>query len=224
MPQGNPFGLSALSFSKKSLVSTHCLQPCGQTQPCQGSTGLQSDFSFQNIQEVVLSKIELHELLFPFRDQLELFENQKHVVLANHHGGLVVSRIQNLYKIAVSIKSDIVDARHFWILQGNILRKINVQYLRLEKQIKLKTGPIQSIVGHESDQYCVWLLTDNKYLHMNDKFVGMLPFDLKYGAKSMVYSQSNILISEKYNLCHLFELNEFYNIINHQVFKIFESI
>lgn len=64
-----------------------------------------------------------------------------------------------------------------------MLRKINAQYLRLEKQIKLKSGAVKSIVGYESDQYTMWVLVDDKYLHMNDKFVGMLPFDLKHGAK-----------------------------------------
>ena len=180
MPLGNPFGLSALSFSKKSLVSTHCLQPCGEqsTQPTQSQ-----EFSFQNIQDVLLTKLALHELFFPFRDQLELFENQKHVILPKQHKGLLVSRIQNLYKIDISIKSDIMGARHFWILQENMLRKIDAQYLRLEKQIKLKSGPMEKVVGYECEQYCVWLLIDDKYLHMNDKFVGMLPFELKHGAK-----------------------------------------
>ena len=64
-----------------------------------------------------------------------------------------------------------------------MLRKIDAQYLRLEKQIKLKSGPMKKVVGYECEQYCIWLLIDDKYLHMNDKFVGMLPFELKYGAK-----------------------------------------
>jgi hypothetical protein len=113
----------------------------------------------------------------------------------------------------MSIASGIRGARHFWILQDRTLRKIDAQYLRLEKQIKLRSSP-NSVLGYESDQYTFWLLLDNKYVHLNDKFIAELPFELKYGAKHMVYLESLVLICETGNLCHLFEIDEFYNVIN----------
>jgi hypothetical protein len=169
-----------------------------------------------------LSNSTLHEILFPFRDQLELFENQKHLVLPKQSGGLIVSRIRSLFKISMSIASGIAGARHFWILQDRILRKIDAQYLRLEKQIKLKSSP-NSVLGYESDQYTFWLLLDNKYVHLNDKFIAELPFELKYGAKHMVYHESVVLLCETGNLCHLFEIDEFYNVINVQHFSLFDT-
>ena len=40
----------------------------------------------------------------------------------------------------------------------------------------------------------------------------------------MVYFESIILLIEQYENCHLFELNEYYNIINHQAFSIRDGI
>ena len=201
-------------------MSTQALSYCGSDQ--QNHLDSADYQGLAPIQDVLLYNSTLHEILFPFRDQLELFENQKHLVLPKQNGGLIVSRIRNLFQISMSTASGITGARHFWTLQDRILRKIDAQYLRLEKQIKLKSSP-NSVVGYESDQYTFWLLLDNKYVHLNDKFIAELPFELKYGAKQMVYHESVVLICEAGNLCHLFEIDEFYNVINVQHFSLFDK-
>ena len=48
----------------------------------------------------------------------------------------------------------------------------------------------------------------------------MLPFDLTYAAKQLLYHESLLIIVEESEFCHVCELNEFYNIINHQVFSV----
>jgi hypothetical protein len=59
------------------------------------------------------------------------------------------------------------------------------------------------------------MVSNKKYLYMNDRFVGVLPFEIKGEISKMVYKESVILITEKTDICHVFEVNEFYNIINH---------
>jgi hypothetical protein len=71
--------------------------------------------------------------------------------------------------------------------------------------------------------FTLWLLIDDKFIHMNDKFIGCLPLDLKYGAQKILYFSSILIIAEKKNLCHIFELNEFYNLINHQTITVFDQ-
>lgn len=80
--------------------------------------------------------------------------------------------------------------------------------------------PQTQLVAYESDEFSLWILQDNKYLYINDKFIGKLPFDLKYEAKSIFYYESFILICEAVNQCHIFELSEFFNIMNHQILSI----
>ena len=82
------------------------------------------------------------------------------------------------------------------------------------------------MIAYESDEFSLWILQDNKYLYLNNKFIGKLPFDLKYEAKQIIYYDSFVLICEAVNQCHLFELNEYFNITNHQIYSIkslFES-
>ena len=38
----------------------------------------------------------------------------------------------------------------------------------------------------------------------------------------MIYSESVILVCEKHSNVHTFELNEYYNIVNHQSFELFD--
>jgi len=57
---------------------------------------------------------------------------------------------------------------------------------------------------------------------MNDKFIGTLPFDLKNDAKFMIYSDSMFLICETQCNCHIFELNEYSNIVNHQLIELYD--
>jgi hypothetical protein len=59
--------------------------------------------------------------------------------------------------------------------------------------------PQTQLVAYESDEFSLWILQDNKYLYINDKFIGKLPFDLKYEAKSIFYYESFILICEAVN-------------------------
>ena len=117
------------------------------------------------------------------------------------------------------------DGKHFWIIQGghSILRKINVETMYLEKQIKLKSPPMKSLNTFESDAFTIWMIIDEKYIHMNDKFIGNLALELKYGVKKLIYFNSVLLIAEKKSLCHIFELNEFYNLINHQTLTVFDQ-
>lgn len=79
----------------------------------------------------------------------------------------------------------------------------------------MPSAPQKSVIFYESDPYTLWILYDNKFLHMNDKFIGQLPFDLKNDAKSIMYSESLILICETQSNCHILEVNEYYNIVNH---------
>ena len=58
---------------------------------------------------------------------------------------------------------------------------------------------------------------------MNERFVGVLPFEIKGKIKKMIYSETVICIAEHTDRCHVFEVNEFYNIINHQEFVIFDN-
>ena len=53
---------------------------------------------------------------------------------------------------------------------------------------------------------------------MNEKFVGFLPFEIKNGVKQILYFDSFVVICETKNDCHIFELNEYYNILNHKCF------
>jgi hypothetical protein len=55
---------------------------------------------------------------------------------------------------------------------------------------------------------------------MNEKFIGQLPFEIKNGIKKLMYFDSFIVICETKSICHIFELNEYYNILNHKVFEI----
>ena len=61
----------------------------------------------------------------------------------------------------------------------------------------------------------VWMILENKYLYMNERLIGVIPFEIKENIVKLVYSESVILICEEHDKCHVFEVNEFYNIINH---------
>lgn len=145
-----------------------------------------------------------------------------HVLIKN--GGILVSRIKNLYQIESLNHSAVPSSNHFWMLQGGkkTFRRIDVTDLNINKQIKMPSPPVKNVIFFESDPHTLWILIDNKYLHMNEKFIGQLPFDLKSDAKLMVYSESLILICESYKQCHIFELNEYYNIVNHQSFQMYD--
>ena len=69
----------------------------------------------------------------------------------------------------------------------------------------------------------VWMIFENKYLYMNERLVGVLPFEIKSNIVKMVYDETVILVCEEYDKCHVFEVNEFYNIINHQEFVVFKK-
>lgn len=86
--------------------------------------------------------------------------------------------------------------------------------------MRLSSPPSRHLVTCETDCFTVWLLIDDKFLHVNNKFVAQLPFDLTFKAKHLVYYESLIVIAEESEFCHVCELNEFYNIINHQVFSV----
>lgn len=75
--------------------------------------------------------ISLFEKFFPFRDQLELFANQKHMVLPNSpYGGLIVTRISRLFQF----KCFASHAPGFvWIQQGQVLRLVDCKRLELAK-------------------------------------------------------------------------------------------
>ncbi len=47
-----------------------------------------------------------------------------------------------------------------------------------------------------------------------------LPFELKSRAKLIRQDESTIMICESKDICHLFEVNEYQNIIDHQVFTL----
>lgn len=66
----------------------------------------------------------------------------------------------------------------------------------------------------------VWSLTNNKYLLQNQKLISCLPFDLKYDCKKMVYENGLVVLLEEFSHCHLFEVNEYYNVINHTQFDV----
>lgn len=96
--------------------------------------------------------------------------------------------------------------------------------LALDREIRLSSPPSRHLVACETDTFTVWLLIDDKFLHMNNKFVAQLPFDLTFKARHLVYYESMIVVAEESEFCHVFELNEFYNIINHQVFSVREGV
>jgi hypothetical protein len=130
-----------------------------------------------------------------------------------------VSRINHLYPIDEVASS----ADNLWIIQdGCSLSRINVKSLTLNKQLRLRGKAEKSVIACESDPYTLWVLIDDKYLHMNEKFIGQLPFEMPNGAKKMLYLDSFILICENRKTVHLFELNEYYNILNHKAFSISE--
>ena len=83
---------------------------------------------------------------------------------------------------------------------------------------------MQHVQAHETDEYTMWLLLSNKFVHMNDKFVASLPFNLTNKDASVFhYCDSMLLICENANLCHLCEMNEFYNIVNHYEISLMVS-
>jgi hypothetical protein len=64
-----------------------------------------------------MKSLELHEIIFPFKEQLEKFENQKHLLIQND-GGVIVSRINSLFNINRFIHSKEEGVEHFWLVQG----------------------------------------------------------------------------------------------------------
>lgn len=72
------------------------------------------------------------------------------------------------------------------------------------------------VIAHETDDYSCWLLISNKFVHLNDKFVASIPFNLtNKDASVFFYCESMLLICENANVCHICEINEFYNVVNH---------
>jgi len=59
---------------------------------------------------------------------------------------------------------------------------------------------------------------------MNERFVGVLPFEIRSSkVKKIIYSETIVCICEHTDRVHAFEVNEFYNIINHQEFRVFDK-
>jgi len=143
--------------------------------------------------------------------------------MQNDFGGMVVSRISSLFEIGEVQASN--QPGHFWIQQGQTMRLLDLRALQLKKELMLSPESLQKAPGHlkfhESD--CngsivgpVWILLQKKYLYMNERFIGMLPFEIKGRIRKLVYQDSIIVILEDNDKFHTLEVNEFYNIINHQ--------
>lgn len=105
--------------------------------------------------------LEMHELLFPFRNQVELFTCQKHFMMpSSPFGGIVVSRINQLFEIKQVIRS--ITPGHFWIQQRNILRQLDAKTLAFKRQIKLEQEEgdlnIFESEGHAGLSGPLWIL------------------------------------------------------------------
>ena len=143
--------------------------------------------------------------------------------MIQNDGGVIVSRINNLFNINRFIHSKEEGVEHFWIVQGLYLRKIDVRSLTLIQEMRLDSAPQHNLAAYEQDPFTLWILIDDKYLHLNEKFIAQLPFSLITEAIKIVYVDSFILILERVNQCHLIEVNEYYNIVNHQVISVQDS-
>lgn len=169
--------------------------------------------------------------------------NQKHfIVRSPFSSGMVVSRIRNLFSVRDAFKGSSPGC--VWLQQGQLLREIDCRRLCFKRQLALTEASSQSLSpedGVEFEGYAavtavatqpkslgafdgpLWILVENKYLYLNDRFIGVLPFKLRFEAICLSYSDSLLLICEEYAKCHLIEINEFYNIENHQEFTILQK-